>query len=181
MRRKNPDGGRVAQPFGFRRECDRLLARAPEGPGEGDDARGLPTTGQGWDGAAGEAGRLAGTRISWCCGRGCGKVWQNRCSQSNAWGRRRAWLAPGHDQRPIEKPAQWSAAPYARRLPLAGWEDGPALGHCGSAHDGTEFSQVDGLAGSLDAESHLRRRSRSARKTGGVEWSILLPLTSNDS
>lgn len=170
----------VAQPFGFRRECDGLLARAPEGSGEGEDARGLPTAGQGWVGAAGEAGRLAGARISWCCGELAGRSGRIDVHSQTL----------GVVAELGSLPVTTNVPSKARTLECSSVRDASATGGMGrwpcaaplgSAHDGTEFSQVDGLAGSLDAKSHLRRRSRSTRKTGGVEWSRPLPLTSNDS
>src|SRR5947209_13325562 len=48
------------------RERRRVLAGGAEGSGESGDARGLSAAGEGRDGAAGEAGAVAGTRISEC-------------------------------------------------------------------------------------------------------------------
>ncbi len=58
---------------------------------------------------------------------------------------------PGLDQRD-RKPAQRSATANAKGLPLAGWQDGAALGRRRPAHDRAKLSQDDGLPGPLDAE-----------------------------
>src|SRR5207244_7736099 len=63
LRRGEP---RAAMPPPQARERRRVLAGGAEGSGESGDARGLSAAGEGRDGAAGEAGAVAGTRISEC-------------------------------------------------------------------------------------------------------------------
>jgi len=75
---------------------------------------------------------------------------------------------PGFDQRD-RKPAQRSTTADTEDLPLAGREDGPALGRRCPAHDRTKLSQDYGLPGSLDAESRFGSEQSSCSTGGGVE------------
>ncbi len=81
-----------------------------------------------------------------------------------------------HDQ----KPAHWHAPAHPQNPPLAGWQDGPALGRRSLAHDVTEFSEDHGVTGSVDAQSSLGSEECVSSTGGSVECSER-PLTSNES
>ena len=118
-------------------------------------------------GAVGETGRVAGARISQ---RGSELV---RGPGGDVHGQPFGLVAEpvallGLDQRDRE-PAQWSTTADTEDLPLARWQDGPALGCRSAAHDRTEFPQDYGLPGSLDAESSFGSEQSSCSTGGGLE------------
>src|SRR5712691_9857102 len=100
----------------------RLLAGGIEGPSESGDALGFSAAGQGGDGAAGEAGRMAGAGVSECgdepAGRAGGDVHGEPFGLVAEPG-----SVLGDDER-YRKPAQWGATADTQDLPVARWQDG---------------------------------------------------------
>src|SRR2546425_3022127 len=149
------------------RERRRVLAGGAEGSGESGDARGLSAAGEGRDGAAGEAGAVAGTRISEC------RSQPARRPGRDVYGEPLGTVAelgalPGLDQRDRES-AQRSATANASRLPVARRQDGVEVGGRSLPHNRVELSPDHGLPGSVDVGGGFREKNSLGRRAGGVK------------